>query len=214
LQMVREAATRCSQLSVNPAQEPNFLNNLGYAATLCSALANRLGEPRLALEQAELARRALEDYLKDWPNAIQHSVAISSSLERIAKAQWSLGNRAEALAAFHRSTTILRSAVDREPSNEMYRLYLIRSYDRLVSYCGKSGELEPAADAVRERAKLWGNNPLRLAQTAEDFESLAKQIKGQRHGQLSGKDRAEYDRYCAEAKRAREAARTVSQISG
>jgi tRNA A-37 threonylcarbamoyl transferase component Bud32/tetratricopeptide (TPR) repeat protein len=214
LQMVREAATRCSQLSVNPAQEPNFLNNLGYAATLCSALANRLGEPRLALEQAELARRALEDYLKDWPNAAQHNIAISSSLERIAKAQWSLGNRGEALAAFHRSTTILKSAVDQEPSNDMYRMYLIRSYDRLISYCGKSGALKSAADAVRERAKLWGNNPLRLAKTAEDFESLAKQIKGQSHGQISDKDRAEYDRYCAEAKRARDAARTVSQVSG
>ena len=64
LQMVRLAAALCSRLAADPSHEQSSLHDMGHQLTECSALANQLGEPALALEQAELARRTIEGWVR------------------------------------------------------------------------------------------------------------------------------------------------------
>jgi serine/threonine protein kinase len=206
LRLANQAGTVGSQLAGCPSHNLGFLDRLGFILTNCSALANQLGEPRLSLQQAELGRRVLEELVHSAPDRRRDGESLSSTWMRIAKAHWSLGERDQALAAFRQSAALNRRNFDREPSNRFYRAWLSRSYDRLILYGAKAGDLQGAAEAIRERTKLWPGDVVQLSKAAEDFESLAQQVTTRSHGKPSSQDQAEHDRYLAESRRAREAA--------
>jgi hypothetical protein len=172
----------------------------------CSALANQLGDGHLSLEQAELARRTLEELICCAPARDQEQFQLSAAWMRIAKAHWTLGDLDKAWAALLQSTAVQRRLFEREPSNPSYRAWLSQCYDRLVFYGSRVGKLDGAAGAILERSKLWPEDPMKLRQSAEDFASLAEQVIGRRHAKLSPEDQAERDRYLAESRHAREAA--------
>jgi tetratricopeptide (TPR) repeat protein len=206
LRLANQAATVGSQLAACPSHNLGFLDRLGFILTNCSALANQLGEPRLSLQQAELGRRVFEELVHSAPDRRRDGESLSSTWMRIAKAHWSLGERDQALAAFRQSAALNRRNFDREPSNRFYRAWLSRSYDRLILYGAKAGDLQGAAEAIRERTKLWPGDVAQIFKAADDFESLAQQVTTRSRAKLSPEDQAERDRYLAESHRAKEAA--------
>jgi tetratricopeptide (TPR) repeat protein len=206
LRLARQAGTMCSRLAAYPSRTCGFLGQLASTLMDCSALANQLGDGHLSLEQAELARRTLEELICCAPARDQEQFQLSAAWMRIAKAHWTLGDLDKAWAALLQSTAVQRRLFEREPSNPSYRAWLSQCYDRLVFYGSRAGKLDGAAGAILERSKLWPEDPMKLIQSAEDFASLAEQVIGRRHAKLSPEDQAERDRYLAESRHAREAA--------
>jgi serine/threonine protein kinase len=210
LRLAHQAGTIGSQLASYPSHNLGFLDRLGFILTNCSALANQLSEPRLSLQQAELGRRVFEELVHSAPDRRRDEESLSNTWMRIAKAHWSLGERDQALAAFRQSAALNRRNFDREPSNRFYRAWLSQSYDRLVLYGAEAGDLKGAAEAIRERTKLWPSDAAQLSKAAGDFKSLAQQVTTRSHSKPSSQDQAEHDGYLAEGHRAREAAKVAS----
>jgi serine/threonine protein kinase len=206
LRLARQAAALCSELAVGPSHDLDSFHDLGHRALECSALANQLGEPTLALEQAELARRAIEAWVRAIPDDPRRDDGLVHAWERIGKARWSLGQRDQGLAAFRESAAIQKPAVEREPSNDLARLRLSRCYGRLVFYGSQAGDLRGAAEAILERTRLWPDNAKQLGKSADDFAALAQRVTARDRGHLSHEDQAERDRYLAESRRIRQAA--------
>jgi tetratricopeptide (TPR) repeat protein len=193
-------------LAAYPSHELGFLKDLGEQSTVCSALANQLGDWALALQQGDLARRVIEIRMRIAPDDVRQGNALSGAWERVAKAHWSLGDRAQALADFRQSAACQRLLFERDPSIAKWRNALSQCYSRLVFYASQSGELNTAADAILERVKLWPNDRKQLAQAAEDFQTLADQVSARGAGHPSGQDLVERDRYLAESRRLKQAA--------
>jgi tetratricopeptide (TPR) repeat protein len=216
LRLTGQAAALCSQLADHHSHNQAFLYRLGDALVNCSAMANRLGEPALALAQAELGRRSLEEWMEmeNAPESRRHEDLLSAVCERIGKARWGLGQRDQALAAFRESAALQKHELEREPSNPAYRASLSACYNRLSFYHSLTGDLRGAADAILERTKLWPNNPEQLAMTAEDFSGLAKRVTARSQGHLSHEDEAERDHYLAESRRLRVAAEAATHREG
>jgi serine/threonine protein kinase len=210
LRLARQAGTMCSRLAVYSSRDVGSLSELAFIAIACSALANQLGNGHLSLEQAELARRTLEELSRCVPGRYQEQFHLSAAWMRIAKAHWSLGDFDKAWAALLQSTAIQRRLFEREPRNPSYRAWLSQCYDRLVFYGSRAGNIDGAASAIMDRIKLWSDDPEKLSQSAEDFESLAEQVAARHRGKLSPEDQAECDRYIAESRRARDAAKRVA----
>jgi hypothetical protein len=176
----------------------------------CSALANRLGDPALALAQAELSKHALEGWIANVPDSSRHEDMLSAAWERLAKAHWSLGERNQALAAFREFAAVRKRLFEREPSDQ-YRLWLTKCYNELVFYGSRGGDLRGAADAILERTRLWPGNAKQVAQAAEDFETLAERVTARSRGHLTREDQTERDHYLAESRRVRRAAEAASR---
>jgi tetratricopeptide (TPR) repeat protein len=212
LRLIRQGAALCSQLADHRSHDQAFLYRLGDTLVNCSAMANRLGEPALALEQAELGRRALEAWMEmeNAPESGRHEDMLSSVWERLGKARWGLGQRDQALAAFRKFAAARRRLFEREPSNE-HRQWLTKCYNELVFYGSRGGDLRGAADAIRERTKLWPGDGKQLAQGAQDFEALAERVTAGSHGHVSPEDQAERDKYLAESQRIRQSVKAASR---
>jgi hypothetical protein len=200
----------CSKLAVYPSHNLGFLSVLGGQLNSCSTLANLLGEPVLALEQAELNRRTIEEWIRAAPPDLRHEDALGDAWMRIAKAHWSLGQRDQALAALRESTVIAKRLFERQRSNRVYRAFLSKSYDRLVFYGTQAGDWRGSADAISERTKLWPDNAKQLAKSADDFAVLAQRVTARARGPLSREDQAERDHDLAESRRVRQAAEAAS----
>jgi len=215
LRLTRQAAALCSQLADHRSHDQAFLYRLGDMLVNCSALASRLGEPALALEQAELGRRAFEAWIEmeNAPERGRHEELLSYVWERLGKARWGLGQRDQALAAFRKFAAAKRRLFEREPSNQ-HRQLLTKSYNKLVYYGARGGDLRGAADAIRERTKLWPGDAKHLVQSAEDFEALADRVTAGSQGHVSPDDQAERDHYLAESRRVRQAAEAASRRAG
>jgi tRNA A-37 threonylcarbamoyl transferase component Bud32/tetratricopeptide (TPR) repeat protein len=214
LRLARQAAAVSSELAVYPSHHPGFLYDLGRLLLDCSALANQLGEPTLSLQQAELGRRTIEEWIRTAPDGVRHEDWLSAVWMRIAKARWGLGEREQALAAFRESTAIQKRLFERVPTNHAYRVWLSQCYDRLVFYGSQRGALRGAADAILERTRLWPDNGNQLAKSADDFSSLAEQVTARTCGHLSPENQAERDRYLTESRRIRQAAEAASRRAG
>jgi serine/threonine protein kinase len=215
LRLTRQAAALCLLLADYRSHDQAFLYRLGDMLVNCSAMASRLGEPALALEQAELGRRAFEAWIEmeNAPERGRHEEMLSYVWDRLGKARWNLGQRDQALAAFRRFAAAKRRVFEREPSN-LHRQLLTKSYNKLVFYGARGGDLRGAADAIRERSKLWPGDAKQLVQSAEDFETLAEQVTAGSHGHASPEDQAERDKYLAESQRIRQAAKAASRRLG
>lgn len=211
LRLTRQVAELCTRVSINSSHDLAFLSLLANTAAHCSAHANRLGEPRLALQQAELSRRATEDWVQGRRDACWCGDMLSKAWQRIGKARWSLGEREQALAAFGQAAAASKQLFEREPANNSYRGLLSSGYDRLVFYGSRGGDLSAAAHAILARTKLWPNNARQLTQSADDFESLAEDTTAGGKGHLSQKDRAQRDGYLASSRRLRQAAEEASR---
>jgi tetratricopeptide (TPR) repeat protein len=214
LRLARQAAELCSQLAVYPSHDLAFLSTLSGTVTTCSALANQLGEPTLALQQAELGRRTIEEWIRTAPDGFRHEDSLSSVLERIGKARWSLGECDQALAAFGESAAIQKQVFEREQSNHTHRASLSGCYNRLFLYRSLVGDLRGAANAISERTKLWPDIAEQLTRTAEDFASLAERVKARSRGHLSHEDQVEHNHYLAESRRLRRAAEAAAHREG
>jgi serine/threonine protein kinase len=214
LQMVRLAAALCSRLVADPSHELSSLHDMGHQLTECSALANQLGEPALALEQAELARRTIEGWVRAAPDDPHGDNELNGAWERIGKARWSLGQRDQALAAFRESAAVQKRVFEREPSNHIIRVCLSQCYNRLAYYGSSAGDLRGAADAILARTRLWPDSTQQLFKSADDFAALAERVTARSRGPLSRDDQAERDHYLSESRRVRQAAEAASQRVG
>jgi tetratricopeptide (TPR) repeat protein len=203
LRIVRTAAAICSQVAQDPSRDPHSLLELGHALTECSGLANQLGQFELALEQAELARRITDEWMRTAPDDPWREEWLGEAWMRVAKARWGLGRHDDAFAAFRESAALKQRVFQREPSNHSYRERLSQCYDRLVFYGASAGNLRVAADAILERTKLWPDDPAQLGKSADDFNALAAQVTARDPGHLSRKNQAERDHYLAESLRIR-----------
>jgi hypothetical protein len=196
-------------LSGNPTQDLAVLSVLEGISSECFALARQLGDRALALEQAELAKSNVEKWIRAIPETSRSGHELATAWERIAKARWAAGKHEQALAAFREKTAIERQVLAGRPSDPTCRARLSRCYDQLIFYGSRGGDLRGAADAILERDKLSPHEANKLAQSAEDFETLADRVSARAHGRLTRQDQAERDRYVAESRRLREAAKAI-----
>jgi tetratricopeptide (TPR) repeat protein len=216
LRLARQAAALSSEFAVYPSHDPGFLHHVNYVSeTLinCSTLANQLGEPALSLQQAELARRTLAEWMHTASDRLWHEDRLSVCWMRIAKARWGLGEHDQALAAFRESAAIEKRVFERDHGH-LYRVNLDNCYSRLVFYGSRAGDLRGAANAILERSRLWSDNAQQLAQAAEDFDALAERVTARSRGHLSREDQAERDHYLAESRRVRQAAEAATRRAG
>ena len=196
LRLTRAGAARFSQLAVDPSLDLNSFCALGNALTDSSTLANQLGEPALALEQAELARRIFEVWARIVTDDPQREDGLAAALERIGKAHWSLGNRDRALEAFRDSAAIQKRIYEREPSSDLNRRRLSQCYNRLVYYGSSAGDRRTAVDGILARTSLSPNNSQQLAKSADDFAALAEKVTVHAGGHLGREDQAERRPLC------------------
>jgi serine/threonine protein kinase len=213
LRLTRAGAARFSQLAVDPSLDLNSFCALGNALTDSSTLANQLGEPALALEQAELARRILEAWARIVTDDPQREDGLAAALERIGKAHWSLGNRDRALEAFRESAAIQKRIYEREPSNYLNRRRLSQCYNRLVYYGSSAGDRRTAVDGILARTRLWPGDARQLTKSADDFAALAERVTVRAHGHLSPVDQRERDHYLSESRRLRKAAKVTADTT-
>jgi hypothetical protein len=148
--------------------------------------------------------------MENAPERGRHEELLSYVWERLGKARWGLGQHDQALAAFRRFAAAKRRLFEREPSNQ-HRQWLTKSYNKLVFYGARGGDLRGAADAIRERAKLWPGDGKQLTQAAEDFETLAERVTAGSRRSVSPVDQAERDHYRAESRRLRRAAEAATR---
>jgi tetratricopeptide (TPR) repeat protein len=214
LRLARQAAALYSPLAVYPSNNPGFLHYLSSCLVDCSALANHLGEPAFALQQAESGRRIAAEWIRTAPADLHPHEVLTIAWQRIAKAHWGLGERDQALAAFRESAVIDKRLFERQPSSRVYLVNLSKSYDRLVFYGSQAGDLRGAAAAILERSKLWPGNAKQLTKSADDFDVLAKQVTARTRGPLSREDQAEQDHYLAESCRLHQAAEAARRRVG
>jgi tetratricopeptide (TPR) repeat protein len=211
LQLARKAAAFCTELAQTPSSDPSVVLALGVDIGCASALANQLGEPQLALQQADLGLRVIQDLSRLTPHSLRHFHFLSLAWERIAKARWNLGRRAEALAALRESVAAEKQEFDREPANSIFRATLSRSYNRLAYFSSEADDLAGAAEAILNRTSLWPDKAAQLAKSADDFTSLAEQVAARSHGPLSKQDQSQRDHYLAESARLRRADEAATQ---
>ncbi|HEV3298090.1 MAG TPA: serine/threonine-protein kinase [Planctomycetaceae bacterium] len=214
LRLTRQAAALCSKLAVDPMHDPSSFRAVGNKLLECSTLANQLGEPTLALEQAELARRTIEAWMRAAPHDPQRDNGLSYAWERIGKARWSLGQRDQAMAAFRESAAIQKPFFERNPSSYVNRVRLSQCYNRLVYYGSSAGDLRTAADAILAGIKFSPNNSQQLAKFADDFAALAEQVTIRARAHLAREDQAERDHYLSESRRLRHAANAATRRAG
>jgi tetratricopeptide (TPR) repeat protein len=206
LAIARQGAALTLKYAANSLRDPGFLEQLGYASIGYSAILNQLGDARLSLQMAELARDAYEEAGRATPDGIGFDNSLQNAWTRIGKAHWSLGARDKALAAFRESAAIQKRIFEREPSNHESRATLSSCYDRLVYFGSRAGDLSGAAAALLEREKLWSDDTVELRKTADSFEGLAGWVTVRAKGQLTPPQQAERSHYLAESKRLRDAA--------
>jgi len=214
LRLTRQAAALFSKLAVDPLRDPRVFHALGPLFLRCSALANQLGEPTLALEQAEMARRTIEAWVRATPDDPRRDDWLSYAWERIGKARWSLGQRDQAMAAFRESAAIQKPVFERDPSIYLNRVRLSKCYNRLVFYGSSVGDLRTAADAILGQIRLSPNDKQQLAKSADDFAALAEQVTARARGPLAREDQAERDHYLSESRRLRHAADAATRRAG
>jgi tetratricopeptide (TPR) repeat protein len=207
LAIARQGAALTLKYAANSLRDPGFLDQLGYASIDFSAILNQLGDARLSLQMAELARDAYEEAGRATPDGIGFDNSLQNVWTRIGKAHWSLGARDKALGAFRESAAIQKRIFEREPSNHASRATLNSCYDRLVYFGSLGGDLPSAVAALLEREKLWSDDVANLTRIADDFKRLADWIDVRAKGQLSPQQQAEKSRYLAESKRIRDAAK-------
>jgi tetratricopeptide (TPR) repeat protein len=214
LRLAHQAAAVSSQLAVYPSHRLGLLCDLVHTLTNCSALANQLGEPALALQQAELGRRTVEELIRRAPDGGRYEDALCGMWTWIAKARWNLGERDQAIAAFREAAAIRKRVFERDPSNHTCLAPLSKCYNRLAFYSSSGGDLRGAADAILERTKLWPDDAEQLTKTADDFDGLAERVATRSRGHLSREDQAERDHYLAESRRIRQAAEAATRRAG
>ena len=212
LRIVRNAGVLFAQLGADSGNDPGFTHRLSESLLMSSLLAQKLGDPRLALLQMEVGRRKLHDWISATPHDEQHDDSLTKTLHACAKAQWAAGNRSQALFELREATSIRQRlfAQEQTPAN---RLSLTRCYDRLVFYSCRGGDLSAAAKAILERTQLWPGDAIQLAQSAEDFGTLADQLAARDGGHVSRDNKGEYDHYVAERQRLRAASKAMGHRS-
>jgi tetratricopeptide (TPR) repeat protein len=206
LRLTKHIASLCAPLAADRSRDLEYLYNLSDTSLSLSALANQLGEPALALQQAEIARKAIEEWMRDTLDCPAHQNKLAVAWERIAKARWGLGQRDQALTALREAVATQRRAFDKEPANHFCRVCLSRYYDRSFFYGTRAGDIRGAATAIVERTKLWPGDVKQLVKAADDFNTLAGQVTARSQGHLSAEDQAERARYLAECRRMQQAA--------
>jgi serine/threonine protein kinase/tetratricopeptide (TPR) repeat protein len=213
LPMARKAAALTLCYANFPTHDLGFMRRVGSFSLNVAAVLRQLKDPATALELAEQARRLLEEYCRAAPASSQCRAELSNAWMHVAKCRWELGQAGDALAAFRKSTTIQRQIFERAPSNRTYRVCLSRCYDRLVHWNTLAEDWVAAADAIREREKLWPDDAKKLTDTAKDFRELAeKMIRGRK--QLSANEETQRQRYLAENQRAKRAAEVLAKRGG
>jgi tetratricopeptide (TPR) repeat protein len=205
LAIVRTAASLAERYAESPSRDPAYCESLAQMMVSISAWLCRLGEPAEALWLAQQARSLGEGLRRAAPGVPGCGFCLDSVWERIAKAQWALGRRDDALAAFQKSAEAQRQVFERAPSVRRYRANLSRCYERLAYYCSQHGKRAMAAEAQLKRAKLWPQDKEQLLKVSQDFRELAEAL-GKDRASLSAEEEAERRRYLIESQRLAEAA--------
>ena len=201
LAVCRQAAAINSQYASFPVADLTLLSHLAESCEYVSATLNRLGDGTGSLAQAELAKSLIDEAVRIAGSEVDYETASAGAQERIAKAQWTLGRRREALVAFQASVAIHKRAFARDPSNRAASVMLSQAYERLVFYCSRGHDLEGAAAALKELEKLWTGDAARLKQIAGDYAALGDWVIVRGTKPLSAKETDEHDRYVRESKR-------------
>jgi tetratricopeptide (TPR) repeat protein len=205
LSLVREATAVCDVYADAAPRDLVLCERLVARLPTISTRLCWLGDPAAALRMAEQARHLCEELRRTAPAVPWYGQDLSNAWEAVAKAHWKLGRRDEALAAFRQAAAVQRQVVEQAPEVRSFRVSLSRFYDKLVYWGGQAGDRAGAADALRERAKLWPDDAESLMEASRDFHELAEAVgKGQER--LSTQEKAERQGYFNESSRLKLAA--------
>jgi hypothetical protein len=203
LPLARAAASLNARYQSSAALEPEFQKRLGEHFISTAVELTELKEWDAALEQAELARRALEDYARAVPGAVDAEQALADLWHRLGKAQWGAGRHETAVSALRQSNRLEKQLFANKPSQESH-LRLSKSLDRLYYFASQAGDLHTAAESLADREKLWLDHPEKLREVADDYQSLADQLAARKS--LSAAEQSDRQHYLAESRRTHDAA--------
>ncbi len=210
LTLAREVAGLNQQIAQFPWRDLGYTVSLTGLMINTSGLLRQVGDPAEALRQAEQARRLSEGLCQAVPDSLIYRMQLANAACYVGKAEWELGHAREAVAAFVEAAAVLRFPFEQAPSLPAYRLNLSRAYDRVVYWGGLAGERAAAAEALREREKLWPGDPVMLRKEAKDFRELADFVAAGKD-ELSVADETEWQQYLDESARCERAAAAVER---
>jgi serine/threonine-protein kinase len=136
------------------------------------------------------------------PNVVEYHSGLANTYGNRGMTFSKMKRTEEALTWFQRTLAEQRIAFDKLPQSPVYRQHVGDAYYNIGIMLRRLGRPKEAAEAARERLKLWPNNPQELYDTADEFAQCIPLVgKGP-----AGGDEALREEYSRDAVRALEQA--------
>jgi tetratricopeptide (TPR) repeat protein len=125
------------------------------------------------LEEAAVALRkavAISETLNKWqPQRLDYRSGLGLALHNLCELCQAQGRHGEAVALYRQAIDHQRAVFDRSPRVNQFRRYLSDHYVGLAKSLRALGRAREAAEATRDRVKLWPKEAGRLYDSACEF---------------------------------------------
>jgi serine/threonine protein kinase/tetratricopeptide (TPR) repeat protein len=176
----------------------SFRRELGLSYYNIGALHGRL-KRRAEEHQALLKARELQDALvKADPDNLDFRFDLGRTLNRLAWNRLAQSHPEEVPPLMREAIEHARRGLERAPTVPVYRQHLNSNYGTLMEAEVRLGHTRAAADALRERQKLWPDNPTELVRIARALTIVADRVGGGKPDLTEAeKDERQQDLECA-----------------
>jgi serine/threonine-protein kinase len=161
-EMYRAAIDTSTQLVAAYPDVPDYQHGLGGGNNNLASVLCQTGELAAA---ADAARHAIDIYTRlvaARANHPEYLNMLSAAWNTLGATLAKQGRHAGAAEAYSTAIKHQRPLVERLPRVSQFRLYLSQHYEGLAETLCVLGRLDESAQATRERAKLWPNDPEQL----------------------------------------------------
>jgi hypothetical protein len=121
LAIARQVAVLTLKYAANSLPDPGLLSRLGGFSINLSSCLNQLGDARLALQMAELARDVFKEASRVAPEGFGFDTELSNAWQRIGKPTGVSANTITLWQRFRESAATEKRVLQREPSNHAGR---------------------------------------------------------------------------------------------
>jgi hypothetical protein len=128
-----------------------------------------LGEPKAAISECQKALTLREGLAKTQPNRPEFRSGLGETLDSLGMALATLGQHEKAIVCYHGAIGYQRAALDRLPQRTEFRRLLSSHYRNLAASFRTRRRPREAADATRERMRLWPTDSTELYGVACGF---------------------------------------------
>jgi serine/threonine protein kinase/Flp pilus assembly protein TadD len=155
----RQGLDAMNKLATAFPSVPRYRSELGAIHNDLGGLLHTLGRWDEATAQYRQARDICDKLAAEFPTVASHQRDVAGALHNLAMILERTGQRTEALALFERALRQQRQVLEREPQNDLARVYLQEHHLRLGQLLASLGR-RTEADAQLRQAVAVGEKPL------------------------------------------------------